>query len=400
MTWRRIALWSLLGLLVAAGLFVAFRPQPVQVDLLVAERGPLIVTVDEEGETRVKDVFVLSAPLAGLALRIELEPGDLIVADETVVTQIEPIDPAFLDVRSEAEAEAAVETALAARGLAAAEVEKARAELDFAQSELDRARALIRSETISERALDTAERAFRTEKAALDTAHAALRMRDWELEQARRRLISPSETVRDFEACQCVDITAPVDGRVLRVIQESEAVVEGGDPLIEIGDPRDLEVVVDLLSEDAVKVRAGQRVLLENWGGPEALEGVVERVEPYGFTKVSALGIEEQRVNVVIAFAGEPEGWARLGHGFRVEARVVLWEGEEVLRVPLTALFRDGQDWALFVVQDGRAARRQVTLGQRNGLEAQILEGLTEGEQVVLHPSDQVTEGVLLTPRG
>ena len=400
MTWRRIALWSLLGLLVAAGLFVAFRPQPVQVDLLVAERGPLIVTVDEEGETRVKDVFVLSAPLAGLALRIELEPGDLIVADETVVTQIEPIDPAFLDVRSEAEAEAAVETALAARGLAAAEVEKARAELDFAQSELDRARALIRSETISERALDTAERAFRTEKAALDTAHAALRMRDWELEQARRRLISPSEAVRDFEACQCVDITAPVDGRVLRVIQESEAVVEGGDPLIEIGDPRDLEVVVDLLSEDAVKVRAGQRVLLENWGGPEALEGVVERVEPYGFTKVSALGIEEQRVNVVIAFAGEPEGWARLGHGFRVEARVVLWEGEEVLRVPLTALFRDGQDWALFVVQDGRAARRQVTLGQRNGLEAQILEGLTEGEQVVLHPSDQVTEGVLLTPRG
>ena len=404
MKWRRIALWGVLLAVLAGGLAFSLRPQPVPVDLVAADRGRLMVTVDEEGETRVRDVFVLSAPLSGRALRIELESGDEIIADETVVTRIEPIDPAFLDVRSEAEAQAAVETAQAARRLAAAEVDMAKAELDFAQAELDRARRLIRSQTISERALDEAERVFRTERAALETANAGLRMREWELEQARRRLISPSDARQSDEVCDCVDITAPVSGRVLRVLHESEGVVGAGESLIEIGNPRDLEVVVDLLSEDAVKVHPGQRVLLENWGGPEPLEGAVERVEPYGFTKVSALGIEEQRVNVVIGFVHPPESWARLGHGYRVEARILLWDGQDVVKVPLTALFRgsaagEGENWALFVEIEGEARRRDVTLGHRNGLEAEVTDGLEPGERVVLHPGDRVVEGALLTAR-
>ena len=396
---RRLIFWGVLALLLAAGLFVALRPQPVPVDMIQAERGSLVVTVDEEGETRVKDVFVLSAPIAGRTLRIDLEAGDPVEADRTVVATIEPIDPAFLDVRSEAEGRAAVVTAEAALRYAQAEVDKAEAELDFAFSELERARFLIKSNTISERALDTAERGYRTERAALETAKAALRMRESELTEARTRLMQPVDARRRPEDCDCVEITAPVGGRILRVLQESERVVQPGDALVEIGDPAELEIVVDLLSEDAVKVEPGQRVILEQWGGGVDLEGRVQRVEPYGFTKVSALGIEEQRVNVIVDFVGEPAGWRRLGHGFRVEARIVLWESDDVLRVPLTALFREGQDWAVFVDSGGRAEKRQVRIGQRNGLEAEILEGLAGGEQVVLHPSDRVIDGVALTPR-
>ena len=399
MKWRRLIFWSFLGLALAVGLFLAFRPRPVPVDMILAARGPLVVTVDEEGETRVKDVFVLSAPIAGRALRIELEPGDLVEADETVVAQIEPIDPAFLDVRSEAEGRAAVEAAEAQRRLAVAEVDRAEAELDFARAEVERARKLIRTRTISERALDTAERAFRTARAALETERAALRMRESELTQARARIMQPVEARQSDAACECVDITAPVGGRILRVLHESEGVVQPGEPLAEIGDSADLEVVVDLLSEDAVKVQPAQRVILEQWGGAEPLQGRVQRVEPYGFTKVSALGIEEQRVNVVIDLEGQPEAWQRLGHGYRVETLIVLWESEAVLKVPLTALFRDGPDWALFVESEGRAERRLVRVGQRNGLEAEILEGLSEDERVVLYPSDRVLDGVLLAPR-
>ena len=401
---RRLVLWGSLGLLLAAGLAYAFWPRPVPVDFVVAEPGPLVVTVGEEGETRVRDVFVMSAPVTGYMRRIEQDVGDLLSANETEVAQIEPIDPTFLDVRSEAQAEAAVEAALAARSLAAAEVEMAEAELDFAAAELERARRLIVSATISERALDDAERVFRTKNAALDTAEAALRMRDWELTQARAELVSPATTRRDFRDCDCVVLTAPVSGTILRIHQESEGVVQSGQPLIDIGDPRDLEIVVDLLSEDAVKVEAGQRVIIEDWGGPADLNGRVRRIEPTGFTKVSALGIEEQRVNVIIDITDPFEDWRRLGHDYRVEVRVVLWEGDSVLKVPLTALFRNGaarggNEWAVFLEDQGRARLQPVTIGRRTDLEVQILDGLEEGARVVLYPSDRVVDGVGLTAR-
>lgn len=396
---RRLLLWGCLGLLLLAGLAYALWPRPVPVDFVTAARGPLVVTVDEEGETRIRDVFVLDAPIAGRMRRIDLEVGDAVTAGESVVARIEPIDPAFLDVRSEAQAEAAVDAADANRRLAAAEVVSAEAELDFAESELYRARELIGDQHISERALDDAERNFRTRQAALETAKAALRMRESELRHARTQLLSPAETERDFGARDCVTLTAPVSGSILRIIHESEGVVQPGEALIEIGDPRDLEIVVDYLSEDAVKIEPGQRAIIEEWGGGGDLNGQVDRVEPFGFTKVSALGIEEQRVNVIIDFTDEPTAWQRLGHGFRVETRVVLWQGEDVLKLPLTALFRNGDDWSVFVEEDGRARRRRVTLGRRTNFEAEIVEGLEEGERVVLHPSDRVVEGVGLAAR-
>lgn len=398
-TKRRLLFWALLMVLLGLGLGFAFWPRALAVDLVELRPGPMVVTLDEEGETRVRDVFVLSAPIPGRALRIDLDAGDEVIANETVVTQIEPSDPAFLDMRSEAQAEATVGTAEAAKRLAAAEVEMAAAELDFAEAEVARARELIRDKHISERSLDDAERRFRTAKASLDTAHAALRMRESELQHARSQLISPNEAQRDFENCDCVDITAPVSGRILRVLHESEGVVQAGQALAEIGDPADLEIVADYLSEDAVKIRAGQSVILDEWGGPEPLQGRVRRVEPFGFTKVSALGIEEQRVNVIIDLSDPPDKWQRLGHGFRVEVRVVLWEGSEVLSLPLTALFRNGEAWHVFTVEEGRARRREVEVGQRTGLTAEIRGGLAEGAVVVLHPSEQIADGVRLTSR-
>ena len=397
---RRLVLWGILGLLLAAGLAYAFWPQPVPVDLATVDRGELIVTVDEEGETRVKDIFTLSAPVAGRARRIEVEVGDAVVAGETVVAEIEPIDPEFLDVRTAAQAEAAVKAAEAALALAQADLEREKAELRFAETELERARRLIEKGNVSERALDQAERGYHTGIAAVSTAEAALQMRTFELAHARARLVSPIDTRPSRGGCDCVPITAPVSGRVLQVLHESEGVVEAGQPLVEIGDPADLEIVVDLLSSDAVKVRAGQRVMIGDWGGEEVLNGTVQRVEPFGYTKVSALGIEEQRVNVIIDLSDPPELWQALGHGYQVEARIVLWDGADVLKVPLGALFRNGAHWAVFLDQGRRAEQRAVEVGRRTSLEVEILSGLEAGDRVILHPSTQIADGVSILERG
>jgi HlyD family secretion protein len=399
LNWRRIALWSVFGLALIAGLAYAFWPRAIQVDFAVAERGPLTVTVDDEGETRVKDVYVLSTPVTGRALRIDSDVGDQVIAGETIVARIEPIDPTFLDVRSEAQAKAAVQAAEAAKALTEAELEQSRAELTFAKTELERAESLIKSKTISQRALDDADRNFKKRKAEVARTEAALKMREFELAQAWALLVSPTETQETQGDCDCVSIPAPVSGRVLRVLHKSAGVVNAGDPLVEIGNPGDLEIVVDLLSSDAVKVEAGQRVIIEEWGGAGPLAGAVRRVEPFGFTKISALGIEEQRVNVIIDIRDPRERWSRLGHGYRVETRIVLWNGNDVLKLPLTALFRDGDRWAVFAEQDGRARRRYVTLGRRTSLEAEIKDGIDPGVRVVLHPSDRVRDGARITAR-
>ncbi|MDH3532427.1 MAG: HlyD family efflux transporter periplasmic adaptor subunit, partial [Gammaproteobacteria bacterium] len=292
-----------------------------------------------------------------------------------------------------------VRAAESARTLAEAEVEQARAELEFAQREHERANALIKDGTISQRELDTAERNSRTRKAALATAIAALDVRLYELERARAALVSPTQTMTATVDCDCVSIRAPVDGQVLRILQQSEAVVAAGEPLLEIGNPRDLEIVVDLLSADAVKVEAGQRVIIERWGGDVPLEGRVRLVEPFGFTKISALGIEEQRVNVIIDLTSAEEQWQKLAHGYQVDVRIVLWEQPDAVTLPLLALFRDGSDWAVFVETDGRAELRAVQIGRRNSLEAEVMGGLDAGERVVLHPSDRVRPGVRIAAR-
>lgn len=396
---RRYILWGAAALILIAAIGYALRPQPIPVDFATIAAGPLVASVEEEGETRVRDIFVLSAPITGRVQRIESDPGDPVIAGETVVAQIEPSDPAFLDVRGETQARAAVRAAEAARNLAAAELDEARAELTFAQVELDRARRLTPGETISERAIDAAERSFETARAATATAEAALEMQAYELDEARARLVSPAETQALHGDCDCVPLTAPVSGRILRVLQESEGVVAAGTPLVEIGDPRDLEIVADLLSSDAVKVRPGQRVIIDQWGGGAPLNGKVRRIEPYGFTKVSALGIEEQRVNVIIDFTDPPEDWQALAHGFQVEARIVLWEGADVLGVPVSALFRDGDTWAVFVADDGRARLRHVTIGRRNSFHAEVRGGLDAGERIILHPSDRVVDGIRVARR-
>src|SRR5512143_815269 len=373
--WRRLMFWGVIAGVVAIGLAFAFRPQSVAVDVSDVERGSLVVTVEDEGKTRVHDIYVLSAPVTGRMHRIDLHVGDPVVAAETVVAQIEPIDPAFLDPRSEAQARAEVSAAQSAQKLARAAVEMAQAELDFAHREFDRARELIQKNTISQHDLDEAERGYRTRRAALLTAQAELDRNAYQLERARAQLMSPVDSQRVAGKCACIALRSPVNGQILQLLQQSEGVVAASMPLVEVGDARDLEIAVDLLSADAVKVRAGQRVIIYGWGGPAPLEGRVRIVEPFGFTKVSALGIEEQRVNVIVDIVSPRDEWQRLAHGFQIDARIVLTERADVLKVPMTALFREGKDWAVFVVDGGRAALRRVALGERNGVEAEITEG-------------------------
>jgi HlyD family secretion protein len=390
--------WVPLALALAVALLWLFRPAAVAVDLVKVERGPLMVSVSDEGETRVRDMYVVSAPVPGRMRRIDLEAGDSVVADQTVVAQIEPSDPAFLDVRSAAEARATAEAASAGRTYAEAQVRRAQAELEFAQSELQRIRVLAKSHTVSQNDLDSAERRAKTADAALAEARANLKVRQSEYEVARARLMTPASR-KGSSDCACVSVFSPVSGEVLRILTESEGVVQSGTPLMEVGDPDKLEIVVDLLSADAVRVQPGQRAVIEAWGGPRPLEGAVRRVEPFGFTKVSALGIEEQRVNVVIDIKEPRAQWQRLGHGYRVEPRIVLWEARDVLKVPLSALFRQGTQWAVFVDKGGRADLRTVEVAHENGLEAEVTSGLEAGERIVLHPGDRVTPGARLQNR-
>ncbi|MDH3600267.1 MAG: HlyD family efflux transporter periplasmic adaptor subunit, partial [Candidatus Tectomicrobia bacterium] len=290
---KRFILWALISALVVVGLLSAFWPRPLAVDIVAVTPGPMVLTVGDEGETRVVDVFTIFAPITGRLRRIEAEPGDAVVAGETLVAEIEPTAPDLLDPRSEAEAKAQLNAATSAESLARAELEKAEAELHFARSELDRARGLVQKGTISARDLEAAERAFKTSRAATSVAQATMQVRKYALERVRAHLMSPTEMQSRLEVCECISITSPVDGQVLRILRESEGYVPAGEGLIEIGDPKRLEIVVDLLSVDAVKVQPGQSAIIENWGGDSSLRARVRLVEPFGFTKISALGIEE-----------------------------------------------------------------------------------------------------------
>jgi len=397
---RRLMLWIPVLLITGIAIAMLFRPVAVPVDLVTVEHGTLSVTITDEGKTRVKNVFVVSAPVPGLMRRIDLEPGDLVKAGETVVARIEPSDPSFLDVRTQAEAQAAVRAAQAAEKYAAAQVRRAEAELDFAEAEFSRYQGLAERNTVSENDLDAARRRARTSSAALEEAKASLNVSRSELEQARAKLMTPN-TARGSrgEECECINAYSPVSGAILRVLKKSEGVVASGTPLVEIGDPTKLEIVVDLLSTDAVRVEIGQRALIEAWGGKSILKGTVTRIEPFGFTKISALGIEEQRVNVRIDLIDPPDQWVRLGHGYRVEPRIILAEADDVITVPRAALFRDGDRWAVFVAENDQAVLRIVELGLANAFAAEITTGLAVGEQVVLQPSDRVSAGSRLKSR-
>ena len=392
---KRPLLWLALVVVVAAIAF-ALRPQPVPADFATVGRGSLRVTIDEEGETRVRNRFVVSAPVTGRVLRIDLEPGDRVVAGETVIASVQPASPPLLDARTRAEAAARVSAAESALEEARAARDRTRTERDLALSDLERQRELDEGGLVSEERLETAETTARAREDALRAAESAVHTAESQLQAARAVLLDPDGR---REQGPPVVVQAPVTGVVLRRIRESEAIVPAGESLVEIGDPGNLEIVSDLLSTDAVRIREGLRVLIEGWGGDETLRGVVRRVEPSGFTKISALGVEEQRVNVLIDFTDPATAWEALGDGYRVEVRVIVWEGEDVLKVETSSLFRLGDEWTVYVVEDGRATRRPVTVGHRNGFEAEILAGLEAGEQIILHPGDAVENGVAVVAR-
>jgi HlyD family secretion protein len=373
---------------------LALRTDPLLVDLAPAERGPLRVTLDEEGETRVRERFVVSSPFAGRVLRIEIEPGEP-VREGDVLATLRPGTPALLDARTRASTEARVASAQAALGRARADRERARAELKFAQSDLSRNAALGRQGIVSKEIVERSELAVNTRREALEAAEFEVRAATHELEAARASLLEAGEG----GAGGVFEVRSPVAGVVLRRLRESEAVVAAGEPLLEVGEPQDLEIVSDFLSTDAAQLRRGQLVEIEQWGGGTVLHGRVRRIEPSGFTKISALGVEEQRVWVVIDLIDPPGKWLGLGDGFRVEVRVVIWEGESVLQVPTSALFRDEKGWALFAAVDGKAVRRQVDVGHQNGLAAEVTAGVREGEKVILHPSAEVADGVKVRER-
>ncbi|MEM1432828.1 MAG: HlyD family efflux transporter periplasmic adaptor subunit [Pseudomonadota bacterium] len=294
-------------------------------------------------------------------------------AAKTVIADIEHTDPALLDPRTETEARAQLSAAESAATLARAELEKAQADLQFADSELRLARDLAQKCRISERELDAAARAFKTSRAALSVAQAGVQVRQFELERVQAQLMSPDEMSGLRSTCDCVSLKSPVDDQILQVLRELEGFVAAGESIAELSDPERLEIVVDLLSTDAVKVTPGQRAIIENWGGVGALAGRVRLVEPFGFTQVSALGIEEQRVNVIIELISPRSEWRSLGHGFQVDVRIVLWEAELALKVPLTALFPVDGAWALFMQDQGRARVRRVTIGNQSESEAEVL---------------------------
>ena len=372
---------------------IAMWPQSMTVDVAAATQGPLRVTIDEDGETRVRQRFVISAPVAGRLSRIELEPGDRVTAGKTVVARIAPAASALIDSRTRSELNAAVDAARAAVGQTQAERDRASAALERARSTEARQRALFEAGAVPRDAVEEAETARRTADEAARAADFAVRGAEYQVQVARARLQAPQA------GGATIEITAPIDGTVLKRHHESAAVVGPGEPLLEIGDVSQLEIVADLLSTDAVRVEAGAAVLIEQWGGGHGLHGRVRRVEPSGFMKVSALGVEEQRVNVIIDFDDPTAAQRALGDGYRVEVRIVEWQDDNVVKVPTGSLFRQQEGWAVFVVDDGRARLQRVSLGQRNPIEAQIVEGLSAGQAVVLHPPDTLVDGTTVTTR-
>ena len=367
---------------------LAFRPQPVEVDAAGVVKGPLQVTVDEDGETRAHDRFTLAAPIAGRLSRIEFHEGDQ-VGPGTVLATISPLP---LDAREIAEIRARIQSAEARKREADEQV--ARWESDHAQSarDLNRARQLAKDRIIAQQEIEQAESKHTSTAKELEAAKFRVQAAAADVEREKAGLVSLE--AQQSQAGKTVAIRPPAQCRILRILEKSERVVPFGTPIVVLSNPNKIEIVVDLLSTDAVKVKPGAPVIIENWGGATPLRARVRTVEPYGFTKVSALGIEEQRANVIADFVDSPKG---LGDGYRVDARVVIWESTGVLKVPASALFRLGKDWNAFVVEEGRARLRPVEAGHRNASEVEILKGLGEGAEVILHPANDLKNDARVT---
>jgi HlyD family secretion protein len=391
--------WTIIfGIVIAVILLIVygFLPKAVSVDTAKVKRGTFSVAVEEEGKTRVKERFVLSAPVSGYMRRITLDAGDSVKKGQ-VVAELEPLRSAVLDPRSKAEAEAAVSAAEAALKAAEEKQRSAAAEAAYAASSFDRLQQLFKEGYVSQDKIDQVEQEAKRTGAVRLSAEADVRVARFELDKAR--------SVLRYSAAEgafgngIVRVPSPVDGRVLKLRRESEGAVNAGEPLIDIGDPSALEVAVEVLSDSAVSISNGTPVVFERWGRAAPLEGIVRVVEPEGFTKISSLGVEEQRVLVIADFTSPREEWMKLGDAYRVEARFITWQGKDVLQVPASALFRRDSDWATFVVKEGRADERRVEVGHQNGLESEILSGLQEGEEVILYPDESIRDGTRVKRR-
>ncbi len=380
--------------LLTLGIGYAVWPSALQVEMGTVSRGGLQVSVEEDGKTRVKDRYVVAAPLSGQLARIEWDAGDPVEANKTVLAEIDPTDPALLDARVLAEAEARLKSAEAAEMQAEARLKVASETLDLAKHRFARAKELFPTRAVPQAELEETEHQERIAAEALRAASFAMQVAKYEKEVAQAALVRTNPRDGKPAVSQRMEIRSPIDGRILRVIQESATVVVPGQQLLELGNPDALEIEIDVLSVDAAKIAPGAKVYLEEWGGEEPLIAHVRRVEPSGFTKVSALGVDEQRVNVIADFDRALPKDLNLGDAYRVQARIVVWERDDTLQVPTGALFRIGKEWNVFVVQAGRASVRPVKIGKNSGLQAEVLEGLVEGERVILYPSDRVRAGV------
>jgi len=392
--WKKHPVITAITALIIVLLIWGFWPQPVFVEAIEAKRAPLTITIEEEGRTRVVDRYVISAPVDGVACRQDLDVGDEVTRGQ-VLLGITPMESQVLDPRSRAQTVAQVAAAESALHAAEQQAEAAEAAAKLAVIEHQRLKPLVEKGVISTDDFDKAATQVETTAAAQRSADFQVDVARYELQAAKTVL---EYTTADRQAAkgdpaERIPVVSPIDGKVLKVTRECEGPVRTGDSLIEVGDPKMLEIEVDVLSADAVKIKPGMKVLFERWGGEQPLEGMVRRIEPVGFTKISALGVEEQRVLIISDFTSPAEQWQRLGDGYRVEAKFILWHEDDVLQVPASSLFRYKNGWALFVVNNHHALRREVTVGQRNGLVAQILEGISEGELVVNHPSDDVDDG-------
>ena len=395
MNWlRRILTWGFVAAVVAAIAF-SFRPQPLDVDWQTVSRGALEVTVNEDGRTRIREKYTVSTPLAGQLQRVVLNPGDPVVAGETLLATILPTNPDLLDPRSRSSAEARVKAAEAGVKRSEANMGASQAAMESAQSMLDRRMKLRKGDATFEQAVEDAQMQARMRSEELRSAEFALEIAKFELELARAALVRTSPQDESQGTNWHLDVVSPIQGKILRVFQESAAVLPAGTALMEIGDPQDLELEVDVLSTDAVKILPGARMRIQHWGGDQELEGRVRLVEPGAFTKVSALGVEEQRVNVIGDLVSPAP--QQFGDRFRFEARIVTWHSESVLQVPMSALFRKDTEWAVFVIDSTLIARRKIIqIGHRNSDAAEVLSGLAENDRVIIFPSDQVVDGVQL----
>ncbi|MCC7508246.1 MAG: HlyD family efflux transporter periplasmic adaptor subunit [Planctomycetes bacterium] len=393
MKWVKRAAFIVVALGILALVAYGFMPKPVDVETAKVTRGELLVTIDNESRTRVRDRYTIVAPIAANMSRTSLKPGDTVAAGQQLCSLM-PLPPQPLDARAQAEAKARI-LAAEQRALAAeAAVTAATAERKFAIKEHERLEGLGKKQLVSEEVVQAADTRRAAAEASLQSAQFSKAAAGHDLEMARAALVFSNDGA-DLAA---LPLVSPVAGRVLRVYRESAGAVMPGEMLIEIGNPASLEVVADVLSRDAVRIKPGMRVRMERWGGEGSLKGRVRVIEPSGFTKLSALGVEEQRVNVVIDFDEPPQKWAALGDSYRVEARVILVERLQTLKVPAGALFNTEDGPALFQVRDGVAHELKVKVGVRNGLEAEVLSGLNEGDEVIIHPGDNVKDGVEITP--